>query len=327
MSITARLLSPRMTAASHKVAYLFPGQGSQKVGMGQALARAFPAARQVFQEADELLGIRLSEIAWGGPAETLNDTLNTQPALMVHSVAALRVLQDQRPEWRPAFVAGHSMGELSALVAAGALDFETGLRLVRRRGELMKQAGDQSPGGMAAVLGLDIPTLEQVCSQASAPGEVVQVANDNCPGQVVISGARSALERAMAFAQERGARRVIPLAISIAAHSPLMAQAQAAFNKAVDAAALEPPHVPVVGNVEARPLETAEAIRADLKAQLTNRVRWTESIEFLRDQGISQYLEIGSGTVLGGLLKRIDRQLDSLSFGEPDDLGGLGGQP
>ncbi|MFN2153258.1 MAG: ACP S-malonyltransferase [Anaerolineales bacterium] len=301
-------------------AFLFPGQGSQSVGMGQALAQQYPIARETFQQADEILGIPLTQLAWEGPEEKLNDTINTQPALMVHSIAALRVLEQQFPEFTPAFVAGHSMGELSALVAAKILPFEAALKLARRRGELMKQAGEISPGGMAAILGLDIPTLDEICAQASDENEIVQVANDNCPGQVVISGAKPALERAMSLASEAGAKRVVPLAISIAAHSPLMTHAQEGFNQAVEAAPIQTATIPLIGNVTAKPLRGEAEIRADLQAQLRSRVRWTETIQFLQAQGIDTFVEIGNGEVLCGLVKRIDRQTQRFTLGSPEDF-------
>jgi [acyl-carrier-protein] S-malonyltransferase len=288
--------------------------------MGRQLAEEFPSARHVFEQADDLLGFALSRLAWEGPEAELNDTINTQPALMVHSVAVLRVFQERLPEFRPAFVAGHSMGELSALVAAGALEFPAALALVRRRGELMKRAGQVSPGGMAAILGVDIPTLDQVCAQASAPGEIVQVANDNCPGQVVISGASAALNRALELARQAGARRAVPLAVSIAAHSPLMLPAQQEFIQAVAAAPLAAPTIRIIGNVTALPLASAGEIRADLQAQLTSRVRWTESIQYMTSQGVSTYLELGSGTVLSGLVKRIDRDAAAYAIGAPGDF-------
>lgn len=288
--------------------------------MGRELADAFPIARQTFAEADEWLGFSLSRLAWEGPEDELNDTINTQPALLVHSVAVLRVLAERLPEFKPRFVAGHSMGQLSALVGAGALPYREALLLVRRRGELMKEAGELSPGGMAAVLGLDIPTLDEICAQASQPDEVVQVANDNCPGQVVISGASPALERAMELARAAGARKVVPLAVSIAAHSPLMAHAQAGFNAAVETAPIGDPQIPLVGNVTATPLTRADEIRSDLQAQLTSRVRWTESIRLMIEAGVDTFIEIGSGSVLTGLLKRIDRQVSGLAVGSPEDL-------
>lgn len=303
-----------------KTAFLFPGQGSQALGMGQDLAQTYPAARQVFEQADEFLGFRLSTLAWDGPPEALDDTINTQPALLVHSVAVVRVFQEIYPEFGPKFVAGHSMGELSALVASGALPYLEALHLVRRRGELMKQAGILSPGGMAAIIGLDIPTLDELCARASQPDEIVQVANDNCPGQVVISGASPALLRAIELAQQAGARRAMQLAVSIAAHSPLMSSAQTEFNQAVQSAPIQEARIALIGNVTAQPLTTAVAIRADLQAQLYSRVRWTESIQRMLAEGIDTFIEMGSGSVLAGLLKRIDRQATAISLGNPSDF-------
>jgi [acyl-carrier-protein] S-malonyltransferase len=312
------MLTPETTA------FVFPGQGSQQVGMGHELAKYDPGARDIFNQANRILGFDLARLAWEGPEAELNDTINTQPALMVHSFASLMVFWERFPGFQPAFVAGHSMGELSALVAAGALDFETALRLVRRRGQVMKQAGKRSPGGMAAILGLDIPAAEEICERSSADGEIVQVANDNCPGQVVISGSTPALERAIGLAKEAGARKAVALAVSIAAHSPLMEHAQEDFNRAVEGAKIQDPQIPIIGNVNARPLVSASQIQADLEAQLNSRVRWTESIQWMRSQGVSVFLEFGSDSVLTGLLKRIDRQARGVSLGSPVDFEKLG---
>jgi [acyl-carrier-protein] S-malonyltransferase len=306
-----------------QTAFVFPGQGSQAVGMGFALAEAFPIARNIFEQANQWLGFDLSKLAWEGPEDELNDTINTQPALLVHSVAVWSVFQELNPGFRPAFVAGHSMGELSALVAAGALSYDKAIQLVRRRGELMKQAGHVSQGGMAAIMGLDLASLEQICSQASIADEVVQVANDNCPGQVVISGAGPALERALALAQQAGARRAKPLAVSIAAHSPLMMLAQSDFNRAVIAAPITDPRIPLVGNVTATPLTEAGQVRADLQAQLTSRVRWTESVQAMIARGVTTFLELGTGSVLTGLIKRIDREVTGQAIGNPEDFAKL----
>ncbi len=309
---------------STRTAFLFPGQGSQEIGMGQLLAQEYPTAGEIYKEADESLSFEISRLSWDGPEGELNDTINTQPALLVHSVAALRVFKEMWPNSEPAFVAGHSMGEFSALVAAGALSFQDALALVRRRGELMKSAGESSPGGMAAILGLDILTLDEICAQASTTDQIVQVANDNCPGQVVISGEKTALERAMAAANEVGARKVVPLAVSIAAHSPLMTHAQEDFNQAVATAPIAAPKTPIIGNVSAKPLTTPEEIRADLQAQLTERVRWTETIQFLLDQGVDTFVDVGSGNVLTGLVKRINRKTRRLSLGTPEDFAKIG---
>ncbi len=307
-------MNPKQTA------FLFPGQGSQALGMGAELAAVYSTAQEVFSKADELLGFPLSDLAWNGPESKLNDTVNTQPALLTHSVAAWQVFREQYPEFQPAFVAGHSMGEVSALVASAALPFDAALILARRRGELMQQAGEIAPGGMAAIIGLDLPTLDEICQTASSPDEIVQVANDNCPGQVVISGHTAALERAMAAAQAHKARKVLKLAVSIAAHSPLMAHAQADFNLAVEAAGLQEPQIPIIGNVTAQPLNSAAAIQADLNAQLNARVRWTETITYLLSQGIDTFIEIGSGAVLSGLVKRIERKTTRQSLGIPEDM-------
>ncbi|MEX1248459.1 MAG: ACP S-malonyltransferase [Anaerolineales bacterium] len=310
-----------MTFNSATTAFLFPGQGSQKVGMGKELSAAHPEARAVFDQADELLGFPLSTLSWEGPEADLNDTVNTQSALLVHSVAALCVFQRMHRDFGPAYVAGHSLGELSACVAAGAMDFPTALQVVRRRGELMKLAGQRNPGGMAAILGLDVEALDKICFTASIVGkEVVQVANDNCPGQVVISGHKGAVERAMTAAKAAGARRALPLAVSIAAHSPLMAGAQEEFRKAVDEALIENPAIPIVGNVGADLLETADQIRGDLYGQLTARVHWTESIRNMRKRGVTTFVELGTGSVLTGLLKRIDPEGEGMALGEPADF-------
>lgn len=309
-----------MTIDSKTTAFVFPGQGSQAVGMGRDLAAAFPEARQAFEEADDLLGFSLSKLMWDGPEADLTDTLNTQPALFTHSLAAWRVFSTRHPGLAPAFVAGHSLGELSAIAAAGGLSFADGLRLVRKRGELMKRAGTENPGGMAAVLGLDIPTLDRLCAEASVPGEIVQVANDNSPGQVVISGAKPALERALELAKAAGARRAIPLAVSIAAHSPLMECITAEWDEAVQSASFSDAVIPVVGNVACAPLTRAEDLRADVRAQMTSRVRWTESVRWLYAQGVTTFVEAGTGAVLAGLAKRIEAGAATLPLGNPADF-------
>lgn len=309
-----------MNILDAKIAYLFPGQGSQVVGMGKQLAETFPAVRQIFERGDDILGFPISDLAWNGPEETLNDTINTQPALLLHSIAAWKALEQKHPSLKPRFVAGHSLGELSALVVSGALPFEDGLRLVRRRGELMKQAGEQSPGSMAAILGLDLPELDRILTEAASDSEPIQIANDNCPGQVVISGANASIERALALAKEAGARRTVPLPVSIAAHSPLMQHAQADFNQAVQAAPLTKPAVPVIGNVTARPLQSVEDIQDDLQAQLTSRVRWTESVEYMIAEGVDTFVEIGAGNVLCGLVRRINRDVHRIPLGTPEDF-------
>jgi [acyl-carrier-protein] S-malonyltransferase len=301
-------------------AFVFPGQGSQAPGMGKELAETYPIARETFDEADSILGFALSQLMWNGPADQLNETINTQPALFIHSIAAWKTFAVQNQGFKPATVAGHSLGELSALTASGALPFSDGLRLVRTRGELMKRAGEINPGGMAAILGVDIPTLDKVCAEASTPSEIVQVANDNCPGQVVISGHKSALERAITGAKAAGAKRALPLQVSIAAHSPLMASIQEEWNDAVEGCAIEKTVIPVVGNVHAKAMLTADELRADIKAQMQSRVRWTESVQLMQMNGIQAYVEAGSGEVLLGMIKRIDPNALRIPLGNPGNF-------
>jgi [acyl-carrier-protein] S-malonyltransferase len=305
---------------TQQIAFVFPGQGSQCVGMGKAIAQRFSIAKDIFYQADNFLDFPLSHITWEGPEESLNDTINTQPALFTHSIAMLQVIQNIYPELTPDFVAGHSMGELSALVASGAITFVDGLKLVRIRGELMKNAGEKKPGGMAAVMGLDISQIEVICNQVSCGSEIVQVANDNCPGQVVISGSNIALDRIQPLLEKAGAKRVIRLAVSIAAHSPFMLNAQEDFNKAVSSTPIKAPSIPIVGNVSAKCLLDSNDIRKDLENQLTHRVRWTESIQYIIAKGITRFMEIGSGSVLSGLIKRINREVITTSLKDPDDL-------
>lgn len=304
----------------HKLGFVFPGQGSQSVGMGKTLAHEFTKSRDIFAQADDILGFPLSRLAWEGPEEVLNDTINTQPAIFTHSVAILEAIQQLGLDLLPAFVAGHSMGELSALVAAGSLSFTQGLKLVRMRGELMKRAGELNPGGMAAIMGLDIPIIEQLCAQVSTVAEIVQVANDNCPGQVVISGSNAALDRIQPLLNEAGAKRVIRLAVSIAAHSPFMSTAQCDFNKALASAPIKSPLVPIIGNVSAQVLMDDNEIRRDLENQLTHRVRWQESITTMISEGVDEFIEIGNGTVLSGLIKRINRGMITTSLSSPSDF-------
>jgi [acyl-carrier-protein] S-malonyltransferase len=294
-------------------AYLFPGQGSQYVGMGCDLHAAFPAARAVFDLADSTLGVCLSRLCFCGPPEPLNDTLNAQPAILATSIAALRVLQERGGD-SPVYVAGHSMGEFSALVAAGVLSFEDGLRLVRNRGRLMKEASERSPGGMAAVLGLEREPVETVCiAVREQAGQYVGIANDNCPGQFAISGTSAALERAMELARERGARRVIRLDVTIAGHSPLMAEAASEFRRLLDLTPFREPSVPIIANATAGPLTDPEGIRDALAQQLTSPVRWTESVRWMIAQGVTRFLEVGPKDVLTGLLRRIDCAVEGLT--------------
>lgn len=301
------------------VATLFPGQGSQFAGMGRELYGAEPAARAVYDAADSQLGYSLTALCFEGPEETLTDTSVQQPALFTTSLAAWAVMVD-RGGANSAFLAGHSLGEFSALAAAGSLSFADGLALVQRRGDLMKRAGHEQPGGMAAVLGLDVAQIADVCAAAAAQsGRVVQVANDNCPGQIVISGDIQALDLAMTLLQVAGARKIVRLPISIAAHSPLMATVSAEFALAVDDTPIKIPTIPVVANVTAFPLTDPVAIRQELKSQLTSPVAWTATVQYLMNHGVDTYVETGPGDVLLGLVKRIDRGAQRIKF-EVGDL-------
>ena len=309
-----------------QTALLFPGQGSQHVGMATEVAAAYPAARQVLQEADEVLGFALSALMAEGPEATLTDTINAQPALLVASMAALAALEaevgtlDGLTPGAGVFVAGHSMGEYTALVAAGSLTFADGLRLVRTRGRLMQEAGTQNPGLMAAILGLDEEKVAAVCAEVTSQGGIAQVANDNCPGQVVISGDRAGMEAVMAALAAAGAKKVVPLPISIAAHSPLMQPAAEQLQAAIAATPIAPPAVPLVGNTTATPLATVEAIRSELAAQLTGSVRWSASIQWLVDAGVTTFVEIGAGEVLTGLVKRIARGASRVNVSDPEGV-------
>ncbi len=296
------------------VALLFPGQGSQHVGMGHDLYHAEPASRAVFDQADQELGFALSSLCFNGPEDELTDTLNQQPALFVTSIAAWRAAELKG--WAPpSFVAGHSLGEFSALVVSGSLGFSDGLALVRRRAELMKAAGELEPGAMAAILALDVNRVDEICRKAQEETNLpVQVANDNCPGQVVISGNKSALERATAYAREAGARKVVILPITIAAHSALMASSSADFAETVDSIPFSAPIIPVVGNVSGRPMTSPDMIRTELKDQLTSPVQWTRSMRYLLDEEVDTFIETGPGAVLLGLMKRIDRKVKRVSL-------------
>jgi [acyl-carrier-protein] S-malonyltransferase len=302
-----------------RLVFQFPGQGSQHVGMGKALAERFASARRTFEEADDTLGFRLSALCFEGPAETLTDTANAQPAILTTSIAALRALEEAAGRAiKPDYYVGHSLGEYSALVASGALSFADGLHLVRLRGQLMAEAGKTNPGGMLAVIGLDADVLDAICRQVSESGQVIQIANDNAPGQIVLSGDVRALGRAEELAKQAGARRVIRLAVSIAAHSRLMAHAAEGLRRAVHAVALRRPAAPIVGNVDARPLQDPDEVRRELVEQLTAPVRWTQSIRELARRGASHFVEIGPGSVLTGLVSRIAGAACAVAIGDPD---------
>jgi len=297
-------------------ALIFPGQGSQDVGMGRDVAEAYPEARHLYEQADDILGFALSALCFRGPRELLDETANTQPALFVTSLALVEALKAEGKLPAAAMVAGHSLGELTALVAGGAMGFEEGLRLVRERGRLMKLAGERSPGGMAAVLKMDDAEVEQACKEAAAEtSRPVQIANYNSPGQVVISGDAQALDRAIELLRQRGGKRIVPLAVSIAAHSPLMASVVREYRAAVDATSFCLPAIPVVANISARPLLSVDEIRDELAGQLTWPVRWTASVQWMVEQGVKKFVEIGPKEVLTGLVRRIDGSVEAQSIG------------
>jgi [acyl-carrier-protein] S-malonyltransferase len=297
---------------------LFPGQGSQFVGMGRDLAERFPLARQTFAEADDALGAPLSRLCWEGPQPELVATRNAQPAILVHSVAVWRLVRERLPA--VALAAGHSLGEFSAYVAAGSLGFVDALRTVRLRGELMYEAGRQRPGSMAALVGLDDDAVERLCAQASAADAAVVPANYNAPGQVVISGDVAAVERAAELARQAGAKRVIPLSVSGAFHSPLMRPAQPGLRDRVESLALQPPAFPVVSNVSAQPVAEAELAGRLLVEQLTAPVRWAASVRTMLDAGVTHFLELGPGAVLTGLVRRVERGAEARALGTGEQI-------
>jgi [acyl-carrier-protein] S-malonyltransferase len=285
--------------------------------MGRALSDRYPEARDVFAQADEVLGFALSRLCFEGPESELTDTVNQQPAILTTSIAVLRVIEQAAPGTRPDFVAGHSLGEFSALIAAGSLAFADAVRLVHERGRLMKQAGEVAPGGMAAIFSLDRDALADACRAAEQlTGQRVQIANDNSPGQIVLSGDKAALNKAIELAKAKGAKRAIPLAVSIAGHSPLMSIIAQPFRQALDAVTFEPMRLPVVGNVYARPIDAAD-LRDELVAQLTSPVRWTETVQYLVAHGVTRFIEVGPKDVLAGLVRRIDTRVSAMSVGDP----------
>lgn len=286
--------------------------------MGRELAEAFPRARETFEEADEALGTGLSRIAWEGPAEELTLTHNAQPAILTHSIAVYRVLAPALGEVR--YAAGHSLGEFSAYVAAGALEFADAVRTVRRRGELMLESGEARPGTMAALVGLEDGLADDICARASNSDGVCVAANFNSPGQVVISGDIPAVERAMVLAKEAGAKRAIRLNVSGAFHSPLMAVAEDGLRAQLESVRIGDPRFPIVSNVTAAPVERAAEAGRLLVEQLTSAVRWAASMRTLRDLGVARFLELGPGSVLAGLMKRIDREAEVATLGTADEV-------
>ena len=303
------------------VAFTFPGQGSQAVGMGKALAEAYPEARAVFAEVDEALGEKLSAIMWEGPAETLTLTQNAQPALMAVSLAAIRTLEARniRIETVASYVAGHSLGEYSALAAAGSLNLADAARLLRIRGRAMQEAVPVGVGAMAALIGLDFAAASAIADE-SAEGQVCDVANDNGAGQVVVSGDRAAIERAIELAKARGAKRAILLPVSAPFHCALMAPAAKIMAEALAEVDVKAPVVPLVANVVAGPISDPDDIRRRLVEQVTSMVRWRETIGWLAGAGVDQFVEVGAGKVLSGLAKRIADGVETLTIGVPDDI-------
>jgi [acyl-carrier-protein] S-malonyltransferase len=304
-----------------RIAFVFPGQGSQSVGMGKALAAASPAAAAVFAEADRALDTPISGLAWDGPADELDLTVNAQPALLATSIAYLAALRER---WsgldieapQPAFAAGHSMGQYSALVAAGAISLADGVRLVRERGRQMQESGAGREGRMAAVIGLDDEFLPKLVADASEHG-TIGVANRNSPGQIVLSGERAAIEASLQIAKDLGARRAIELPVSVAAHSPLMAEAAEGMRQVLAGIEFHDPHPPLLANADARPIETAEAARAELVDHLTTGVDWVAAVERMVAEDVSEFLEVGPGRVLTGLIKRINPDIGAIATDDP----------
>jgi [acyl-carrier-protein] S-malonyltransferase len=295
-------------ATWHNIAYVFPGQGSQWTGMGHDLYTNLPEARAVFEEADSVLGFPLSRLCFEGPEDVLRQTVNAQPAIMTVSVAYLRTSPQLRDRPRPSFVAGHSLGEYTALVAADTLSFADALRLARERGRLMQEAGNQTSGGMLAVIGLDEATVQSVC-QATG----MEIANINCPGQIAISGPSQVLEAATQLAKEKGAQRVVPLPVSGAFHSRLMKPAADGMAQAVSNLQFQDAVIPIVANTTAEPMTSGNALKAELLNQLSHSVLWQKSVERMIREGALEFVEIGPGQVLTGLIKRISRDAKAIS--------------
>ena len=301
------------------IAFVFPGQGSQKVGMGRALAEAFPVARRTFAEADDALGESLSRLIWEGPEESLMLTENTQPAILTASIAAFRVLESEGLASNVSFVAGHSLGEYSANVAAGTFSFADALRIVRRRGRYMQEAVPVGTGAMSAILGLAADKVAQACQEA-AEGEVVSAANMNGAGQVVIAGAKAAVERAGAKAKALGAKRVVPLPVSAPFHCALMKPAEERLAPELRALAIQNPRMPVVANVDALPKHDGTSAIEALVRQVSSAVQWEDSVKRLASGGVTTYVEVGPGSVLSGLIRKIQHHASVAAVGAPEDL-------
>jgi [acyl-carrier-protein] S-malonyltransferase len=303
----------------NRIALVFPGQGSQYVGMGRLLYNVSPAARRIFDRADEVLGFSLTTLCFEGPQSELDDTINAQPAILAVSIACLDALRERLNPLGvnilPAMVAGHSLGEFTAMVAAGALEFEEALLLVRERGRLMKESSIERPGGMAAVIGLNDQQLQAVVDESQAHG-VVTMANSNSPGQTVLSGEVGALLWAMDLAKARGAKLVQRLAVSIASHSPLMQQASVHFSELLSQVNMRPPIVPLIANISAQMLNSVEELRHELNGQLTRPVQWTNSVHTMVEHGVETFIELGPKQVLTSLIRRINSQVQTLSLSD-----------
>ena len=298
-----------------KIAYVFPGQGSQAIGMGFDLYQSSPQARQVFEEADQALQFPLSRLCFEGPEEELRETVNAQPAILTVSIAYLKITSEVNGTIKPVFVAGHSIGEYTALVAANVLAFADAVRLVRERGRLMQEAGKIKPGGMAAVIGLDETSVEEICFETGA-----QIANINCPGQTVVSGTREAIERSIDLAQSRGAGGVVPLEVSGAFHSSLMQSTVEGMAQAISQVNFRPPEVPIVANSTAKPVTTVDKVKKELLRQLCHCVQWQPSVEYMAGVGVSIFIEIGPGIVLSKLIKRIAKNAQVLNMNDLDSI-------
>ncbi len=303
-------MSERGKSAVSKIAFLFPGQGAQTIGMGKSLCDSLPAAREYFERANEVLGYDLASICFNGPAEQLDSTVHSQPALFVTSIAALAQLRDQSPDvvLSAEATAGLSLGEYTAMVFAGVMSFEDALRVVQVRGEAMQAASDAVPSGMVSVLGLDQDAIQQICDDAREDG-ILEIANLLCPGNIVLSGTNDACERAAELAQNRGAIKVIPLPVAGAFHTEIMRPAVEKLAAALSQVTLSPPKIPVISNVDARSHHEVEEIRSLLQQQVCAQVRWEQSMRYLISQGFDEFYEIGAGKVLRGLMKRIDRKI------------------